>query len=319
MYLNWAEQVLKKPPAPLTASEIWACIKRDALDTQHPYSNKYPSSTINSLITHDVNDDSVNSRFVIVEGEKPRKFFLKKRKHEIDSVKDETIHDNSSTTNTSPRNLTANYKEIDLHPLLAHFVRSDRSLFGEWKVYTKTINHSKSKGTGYSEWLHPDMVGASFPFGNLDSGIISLGKSLNVNAIKVFSFELKREINKGNYRECFFQTVSNSSWAHEGYLVSSKIADDGELRQELERLNNAFGIGIINLNVEDIYSSSVLFDATPKDDIDWETINKLYTINKDFSSFIDRLDKDIRSDEVHESKYEPFIEDLTEYICKTFK
>lgn len=35
---------------------------------------------------------------------------------------------------------------------------------------------------------------------------------------KLWSFEVKLLINRSNVRECFFQVVSNSSWANFGYL-----------------------------------------------------------------------------------------------------
>nr|WP_288977411.1 hypothetical protein [uncultured Blautia sp.] len=44
--------------------------------------------------------------------------------------------------------------------------------------------------------------------------------------------------------------MSNSSWAHEGYLVALKISEEPELMDELRRLNNAFGIGVIRLDAE---------------------------------------------------------------------
>ena len=61
-----------------------------------------------------------------------------------------------------------------------------------------------------------------------------------------------------NYREFFFQAVSNSSWANEGYLVAAEIIQDDELLSELECLSIAFGIGIIQLDITDIDALNIV-------------------------------------------------------------
>ena len=47
---------------------------------------------------------------------------------------------------------------------------------------------------------------------------------------KLWSFEAKLLINRSNVRECFFQAVSNSSWANFGYLVAAGVPLTGEMR-----------------------------------------------------------------------------------------
>ena len=54
----------------------------------------------------------------------------------------------------------------------------------------------------------------------------SLMKVINQSdAFNLISYELKREI-KSDYelKKCFFQAVSNSSWANYGYLVAFDIS-----------------------------------------------------------------------------------------------
>ena len=95
--------------------------------------------------------------------------------------------------------------------------------------------------------------------------------------------EIKREI-KSDYelKKCFFQAVSNSSWANYGYLVAFEISSN--LRDEMERLNQSFGIGIIELQ-SNPYESQVLFPSRYKE-LDFQTIDKLCEINKSFEKFI---------------------------------
>lgn len=118
-------------------------------------------------------------------------------------------------------------------------------------------------------------------------------KALKDNPYKLFSFEVKIEINYLNLREYYFQAVSNSSWANEGYLVTLNIENDPTLIDEIRRLNNAFGIGLIKLDSNNIEQSEILFSARSKEFLDWETMDRLVEENKDFSSFIQDLVEDI--------------------------
>ena len=72
---------------------------------------------------------------------------------------------------------------------------------------------------------------------------------------------MKIDINLSNLREYYFQAVSNSSWAHERYLVAIHIVEEPELIDEMRRLNNAFGIGVIRLDAEHFMQSEILFSA----------------------------------------------------------
>jgi hypothetical protein len=57
----------------------------------------------------------------------------------------------------------------------------------------------------------------------------------------------------------------------------------------MERLNQSFGIGIIELKANP-YESKILFPAKYKD-LDFKTIDKLCKINKDFEKFIEQIEK----------------------------
>lgn len=117
---------------------------------------------------------------------------------------------------------------------------------------------------------------------------------LKVNPYKLYSFELKISLSLSNLRECYFQAVSNSSWANEGYLVALHISQEPELADELRRLNNAFGIGVIRLDAEHFMQSEILFSAREKDSLDWDTINRLSDDNRNFKSFMNDMMEDIK-------------------------
>ena len=130
-----------------------------------------------------------------------------------------------------------------------------------------------------------------------------------MSPIKLYSFELKREINFANLRECFFQCVSNSSWANESFLVAAQISENEDFWDELSRLSTSFGIGVIKLNVEDPHSSEIMVPARFRENLDWETINKL-TMNSDFKEFIETVKIDLTSKKIHKKEYDVIVDEL---------
>jgi len=126
---------------------------------------------------------------------------------------------------------------------------------------------------------------------------------------------MKKELNFNNLRESYFQAVSNSSWANEGYLVAAEIETDEEFLQEIKRLTNSFGIGIIKLDIKDPDSSEILFPAKEKDMIDIETINKIAQVNPNFREFLRRIKADLTSREIRKEKYDKIF-DIEELIEK---
>lgn len=152
------------------------------------------------------------------------------------------------------------------------------------------------------------MVGVHFPFEDYHKNTLDIINALNESAVQVFSFELKKEIDFNNLREFFFQAVSNSTWANEGYLVAVRYSDESEFTDEMQRLNNAFGIGFIKLNIEHIEQSEILLPAKTKEKLDWETVNRLVEENDDFSGFIKHVVQDIAVSNVR-GDYDKILED----------
>ena len=146
------------------------------------------------------------------------------------------------------------YTERDLHKVLSYFA------YNYMRVYTKTIFHEKSKkkDKGANEWLHPDLVGFYFPLKEWEKQVLELSSNTGSTPIRLYSFEMKKSLDFNNIRAAFFQTVSNSSWANESYLVAADISNDSEFLEELKRLSASFGIGIIKLNVQEPDDSNII-------------------------------------------------------------
>ena len=303
------EEILQSAPCPLNHHEIWKIAVEKGFDKRADWQSDNPAEAVDYYLRYKINADADAPQYGKTT-DKPIRYYLESRKGELDFTR------TNNTTVAEGDN--AKYQECDLHPLLAYCAHANAQFSGKRKIYTKTIDHLQSTSKGYSEWGHPDMVGVYFPFDDLSNNVVKLSHAFNSNEIfQLFSFELKREITRSNYRESFFQAVSNSSWANEGYLVAAEIAEDEELRRELGRLSNAFGIGIIRLDVRDICASPVLFRATQRSRVDLDFINKLCQ-NADFNNFIDRVNTDIGAGQIHLSEYDEIKPDINAYIREKF-
>jgi hypothetical protein len=311
-FLDYANEVLKDAPKPLTYQEIWSQGQEKGLEAKLASLGKTPWQSLGSRLFVDIRDNP-ESIFIKV-GKSPARFFLAFRKHELT---EEDLKDTATSKSVpSKKDKGFNFHERQLHPLLAYFSFTNTSFNRGKQIYTKTIFHEKSKHNSLSEWVHPDMVGFYSPIDDWNSKLLEFNKTTDKTAIRLFSFELKKHIDRSNYREYFFQAVSNSSWAHEGYLVTCFVQQQDDLLSELERLSASFGIGIIILDLEDIDSSIVLYPARSKDYLDWETMNKLCEQNEDFETFIHDVQTDFSGKKIHPSEYESVLNDPDGYIKK---
>ena len=75
------------------------------------------------------------------------------------------------------------------------------------------------------------------------------------------------------------------------------------------RLNKDFGIGFIKLNPEDIEQSEILVPSKQKDDLDWDTVDRLVDTNSDFNSFIIATKDSINSKRAHAAYFDKILND----------
>lgn len=282
-FLDLAIEILEITKTPLSAHEIWKEAVKLNLDIKLNSKGKTPWQTIGAKIYVSIKTD-VNSPFIRVE-DSPVKFSLKK--YETTFL---CLGNDKKTDDEKPKKYP--FIERDIHPLLTKYVFSNE----DFECYCKTIYHETSKNgqKGANEWLHPDIVGIRFPFENYNNEVRTLQESFKANFYKLYSFEMKPDLTMSTLRKYYFQAVSNSSWANEGYLVVLNLKQDEELIAELKRLTNSFGIGVIQLNAECTEESRILFPAKCRENIDWDTVNRLSLKNKDFKEFILNINEDIK-------------------------
>lgn len=295
-----AEKILRQVDKPLTANEIWKLAVDQELDQELNSSGKTPWATLGARL-YVISRDNPDSVFKTV-GKRPKRFYLKGKIYKINfkEYEEGKTEEETEISSTTP---TKSFLEKDLHPFLAHFA------FYNLNCYSKTINHSKSDKKSFGEWVHPDMVGCIFPIDEWDNEVLELSSAVGNTSLKFISFELKRELNLSTLREKFFQTVSNSSWANESYIVTAEISQNQDFLSELSRLSSSFGVGVIKIDIEDPNSSSIIYPATTRENLDWDTMNKLAVMNKDFMQFVKRVRIDLKSNEIRKEKYDKILEE----------
>lgn len=304
------ERTLEKVGTPLSATEIWSKANELELLSDLVTSGKTPWNTIAAYCYTDINKNGDNS-MIIQTSERPAQFFLRKLENKF--IDQKKPHPVVLPEITKEKVSKKGFNERDLHPILVSYAYGD----SHFKANLKTIFHEGSQKSlkGHNEWLHPDLVGVYFPFQDYKSETLEIQNHLSITSIKLFSFELKISLSFGNLRQSYFQAVSNSSWANEGYLVTLNFDDDPTFKDEVRRLNNAFGIGIIKLNAENVYESEILFPSRINQEIDWDTVNRLVNENANFRDFLKLITEDCKLGKV-KSQYDKVLEEneLSKYI-----
>lgn len=318
--VDLASEILQKADIPLSAEEIWNQAQEQGLTEK--FKSKNPKKTLGITLARNL-EDKETTPFVIVDY-RPKRFWLKAREGELDSEemqkkiyqREEKEEQEGDDENES----RGGFNERKLHPLAVRFLHDN---FG---LYCETIFHESSKRakSGRNQWIHPDIVGVHYPQKIQNQATVELLKNFGKIPYKLYSFELKIRLNLSNLKNYYFQAVSNSSWANEGYLVFLHWSEEEEIREELERLNQAFGIGVIQLDCEDINNARIIFPAKDREVLDFQTIDLLAEENKGFENFIKNINHNIRlknsiySFQIDKSKYDPILDDreIEEHIKK---
>ncbi len=283
-YIELGKKVLEQAERPLKPKEIWERACGMGLDKERPSIGKTPWSTLGTDLGKD------KKQFYVARKEGGAFFYwLKSREREFPPQETSNAEDDEqSECSGTAKKQKISFHERDLHPLLVKFLDKDPN----FKLLCKTIRHEeckKGKG-GECMWNYPDIVGVYFPYNKYKGETLKFLHHTGQEKHKLFSFELKKELSFSNLKESYFQAVSNSTWANEGYLVVKNIKEN--VLDELRRLNQSFGIGVIKLESE-ISNSKILLPAKERE-IDIPTLNMLIEQSpKDFKPFMERINKQI--------------------------
>lgn len=276
-YLEMAKEVLQDSDVLLSRQQIWDIAREKGLDKKLSSVGVAPLATLSSQLYMSVKKD--DSDF-ITHFESPKLFGLKDK------------HNNEKCIFGKERKTSkekSSFKERNLHALFVKFVSESEMFEG---IYCKTIFHENSikNKKGMGKWTNPDIVGVSFPH-HYHKGTLELMATINIPRAKIYSFELKKQLGWDNLKEAYFQAVSNSSWANEGYLVVFGKISDSELIAEISQLNVSFGIGVIEFGTN-ISEFNILFRSKERA-LELSVLDKLIKNNQHFESFIDNISKDV--------------------------
>ncbi|GAA7156086.1 COG2958 family protein [Helicobacter pylori] len=308
-YIELGKKVLEQAERPLSVKEIFEKACEMGLDKECNDGKILSHSLGSQLGEHDISNDK--KQFYVARKEGGAFFYwLKSREREFPPQKTldakEEDDEQSECSGTAKKQKTS-FDERDLHPLLVKFLDEDPN----FKLLCKTIRHNECKKgkVGECMWNYPDIVGVYFPYNKYKGETLKFLHHTGQERHKLFSFELKKELSFSNLKESYFQAVSNSTWANEGYLVVFNI--DDEVLNELRRLNQSFGIGVIKLEYE-ISNSKILLPAKERE-IDIPTLNMLIEQSpKDFEPFMKKINKQIEKglDTAIEMKgFDPVLDD----------
>lgn len=206
------------------------------------------------------------------------------------------LGDKVSVTTDSPKqftyiqsvktsNRTIEQREQQLYKICCEYLASGLNL------YSKRIDEKRSsnkRGKNGNAMLFPDIVGVKILSENYCDCMQQFIKHHKSEQTELYSFEVKCELNSSNVRINFFQTVSNSSWAHCSYLVAPKI-DENAMR-ELQILCRAYNVGLIKLNEKNPLESQIVIPAKVKEKLDLNIMNRICEENKDFKDFIKSIE-----------------------------
>lgn len=276
-FLQLSIEVLSKVDRPLTPVEIWKSSEDLGFTKYVKTNSKTPWVPIKAAIVSNILKNPIDTPFIKYD-ESEEVFGLKFKKYQV----------TKEMANPEEPQLeeVCRYSEKQLHPLLSTFVFSN----DHFMCSTKTIVASGGKRglKNFKMWSYPDIVGLHYS-DDIHELTWDIQKHFKGDIIRIFSFELKKSLAYDNLKSCFFQAVSNSSWAHEGYLVTAEIVEDSLFKDELRNLAKSFGIGVIILNINSIHESEIFFPAKRKDTLNFSYINELIKVNSDFKRFMEAV------------------------------
>ena len=289
-YYDAAKKVLEQSDVPMKVDEIWekACelgYDKIIAETLNGKMSKTPIASLGAKIYTDIKFNPDTTIFVKVG---KGKFLLKSK---INNTNQSLINEiNNLSEEEDSEDITENTNkkilEEDLHIPLTKYLYS-------MKIYSKTINANAADINlkGKMKWGTPDIVAVTFK-DYINKSVLELFNHINLPTTELYAYELKLKLTLGSLTEYYFQALSNSGWANEAWLVAMEIDENNydELMEEIKRLNQSFGVGVIKLDYYNPEDSEILFSAKKRNYLDIDTMHKL-CYNRQFQDFINDVNE----------------------------
>lgn len=190
------------------------------------------------------------------------------------------------------------------------------------------IEHTSAtrQPAGVNKWKFPDVVELDWNAGEatedgfvLDKAVLEVKRSLGEQPFRLASVELKVELSLSNFRQHFFQCVSNSMWSHAATLVVAAPIVDSLLAGELRRLGTSYGVQIhsFDLSVERLgqlpnadqilalrddeferlrgdIKPAQISSGTARSALDWDHVRDMMTQSQDFKDIFEWIARCLR-------------------------
>ena len=170
--------------------------------------------------------------------------------------------------------------EAELYPLLVDWLRSQG-------VHARRIDERRqraTRGSGANQRRWPDIVGYEDRTRELDGDVKHLASTLGANATRLWSVEVKLDLDIHNVRDAYYQTMMNSGWANVAYLAAWQISATAE--EEARELWERQGVGLIHISAGIPGKSRILIHAREREGLDWRAVDRLTRENEDFRRFV---------------------------------
>jgi uncharacterized protein len=212
---------------------------------------------------------------------RPRLYYWTEKSETEEISEAEADTTDREPTNTQPTRVL----ERDLYPMLIQFVASE---FGASAFRIDEGTASNKRGPGGNKWLYPDIVALEGLASGFNKEVADALRHSGERRARLWSFEVKRLLNRSNVREAYFQAVSNSSWSSFGYLVASEIEGSDTLK-EIQMLYAVHGIGLIEIDMDSPTESVVRIPARERLSIEWSMCSRLANENRDFQTYMKKV------------------------------
>ncbi len=216
---------------------------------------------------------------------RPRRYYWTEKSEAEEIAQAESAISPPAGSPQIPALSTAPVQERDLYPMLMEFISSEMGA-AAFRINESTA--SNRRGAGGNKWLYPDIVAIEALTSGMNKEVVGALQNSGERRARVWSFEVKRLLNRSNVREAYFQAVSNSSWASFGYLAAAEIEGADTVR-EIQMLYSVHGIGLIEIDMDSPTESVLRIPARERLSIEWSMCSRLADENRDFSSVMRRL------------------------------
>lgn len=290
-FVKLAEKVLKETETPMRVVNIWSFACQKSYEQDLDTKGKTPIASLSAQIYVDIKNNPDDTKFVKLD----KGLFGLKEHLDKQAYQDYlSIDSDADCLNDSDSIQRDTILEKEMHAPLVNYLARD-------EVYSKTIDATRvtqKQPAGMMKWGTPDIVGVSFRK-DLRKEVRAFCETASIPTVDIYAYELKRELTYSSLTKYFFQAVSNSTWANEAWLVYKDCEalenKDPMFEEELSRLNQAFGVGILKLDIDNIHDSKIIFPAIKQNNLNLTTLNKLCA-NADFEDFLKSVTEIIATD-----------------------